>query len=98
MPDTPAPTGKEEGKPAVEDQAPAAETPPPSKPAEPGKEKKGGTGSHVLKAMGLPEDRIRGALRISFGRLSTEEDVEALVCALPEAVSALDALRLPGGR
>ncbi len=61
-------------------------------------ERKGKTGSHVLKAMGLSEARIRGALRISFGRLSTGADVEALARALPEAVEALESLRLPGDR
>lgn len=35
--------------------------------------------SHVLEAMGLPKERISSALRASFSRFSTEEDVQALV-------------------
>ena len=31
--------------------------------------------SHVLTAMGYPEDEARGALRLSLGRTTTEEDV-----------------------
>ncbi|MFH9724219.1 cysteine desulfurase family protein [Streptomyces sp. NPDC017254] len=30
--------------------------------------------SHVLRAIGLPPERIRGSVRISFGRFTTEED------------------------
>lgn len=41
--------------------------------------------SHVLLALGLSEERARGALRFSLGRSSTEADVDALVAALPEA-------------
>ncbi len=32
--------------------------------------------SHVLKAMGLPADVIEGALRISLGRFTTEQDTD----------------------
>ena len=35
--------------------------------------------SHVLEAMGLPREQIASALRASFSRFSTEEDVQALV-------------------
>ncbi len=34
--------------------------------------------SHVLEAMGLPRERIASALRASFSRFTTEEDVRAL--------------------
>ena len=34
--------------------------------------------SHVLAAMGLSKERISSALRVSFSRFSTQEDVEAL--------------------
>ncbi|HVF20030.1 MAG TPA: cysteine desulfurase family protein [Mycobacteriales bacterium] len=34
--------------------------------------------SHVLLAMGLPEERARGSLRFSFGEASTEADVAAV--------------------
>jgi cysteine desulfurase len=39
--------------------------------------------SPVLLAMGLPVGEARGALRITFGHTSTEEDVDALLAALP---------------
>ncbi|WP_207457107.1 cysteine desulfurase family protein [Desertivibrio insolitus] len=42
--------------------------------------------SHVLLAMGVPEDDARGALRITLGHDSTEADVDAFLAALPAAV------------
>jgi len=42
--------------------------------------------SHVLLAMGVPEQRARGALRLTLGHTSTEADVEAFLAALPAAV------------
>ncbi len=50
--------------------------------------KKGGR-SHVLEAMGLPAAVIDGAVRISFSRFSTPEDVSALCSALLEAHNTL---------
>ncbi len=41
--------------------------------------------SHVLLAMGLPEDVARGAQRFSLGHTSTSGDVEKFVAALPAA-------------
>jgi cysteine desulfurase len=35
--------------------------------------------SHVLVAMGLPEDTARGALRFSLGYHTTARDIEAVV-------------------
>ena len=35
--------------------------------------------SHVLESMGLPKEQVESALRVSFSRFSTREDVEALV-------------------
>ena len=46
--------------------------------------KKGGR-SHVLEAMGLSAPIIDGAIRISFSRMNTQSDVDALVSALKEA-------------
>ncbi len=43
--------------------------------------------SHVLVAMGVPPDLVRGALRLSLGHTSTEGDVAAAVAALPGAVA-----------
>lgn len=48
-----------------------------------------GEKSHVLKAMGYPPERVDSALRISFGRENTEEDVDALLAAIKEAMSEL---------
>jgi cysteine desulfurase len=45
--------------------------------------------SHVLKAMGLPNDLARAAVRFSFGCNSTEEDVAAILGVLPEIVERL---------
>ncbi len=42
--------------------------------------------SHVLLAMGLPEDRSRGSLRFSFGDTSTEADVDAVAEAIVPVV------------
>lgn len=50
--------------------------------------KKGGR-SHVLEAMGLPSNVIDGALRISFSRFTTQQDVDALCDALREAKQSL---------
>ncbi|MDO4291297.1 MAG: cysteine desulfurase family protein [Eggerthellaceae bacterium] len=41
--------------------------------------------SHVLKAMGISGDRAYGALRVSMGRYTTAEDVEAFLAAVPKA-------------
>ncbi|MFG1344739.1 cysteine desulfurase family protein [Xanthobacter autotrophicus DSM 431] len=45
--------------------------------------------SHVLAAMGLPEDRAAGAIRLSFGWCSTAQDVEEAVVALQKVVPQL---------
>lgn len=50
--------------------------------------KKGGR-SHVLEAMGLSAPIIDGAIRISFSRMNTQSDVDALVSALKEAHDTL---------
>jgi cysteine desulfurase len=43
--------------------------------------------SHVLLAMGLPEDVARGSLRITVGDDTTEAEVDAFVAVLPDAVA-----------
>jgi cysteine desulfurase len=43
--------------------------------------------SHVLRAMGVPEEVARGALRFTVGDETTEADVDALVAVLPDAVA-----------
>jgi len=41
--------------------------------------------SHVLLAMGLPEEEARGAVRVSLGATTTADDVHAFLDALPGA-------------
>ncbi|CCX38440.1 cysteine sulfinate desulfinase/cysteine desulfurase and related enzymes [Clostridium sp. CAG:1013] len=45
--------------------------------------------SHVLEAMGLPKEQVESALRVSFSRFSTQEDVEALVEGLKLGLETL---------
>ncbi len=45
--------------------------------------------SHVLSAIGLREDLIRGALRVTFGEFNTREEVEYLVENLEKCVRKL---------
>ncbi len=42
--------------------------------------------SHVLLAMGVPQDDARGALRFSFGHTSSDADVDRVLEVLPGAV------------
>lgn len=48
-----------------------------------------GHGSYVLNEMGLERKRVDGALRISFSRYNTKEDVQSLCGALDDAVRQL---------
>ncbi len=48
--------------------------------------------SHVLSAMGVPHDLGVAALRFSFGRDNTPEDVDAVVAAMPTIVEKVRAL------
>lgn len=45
--------------------------------------------SHVLKAMGLPRERINSSLRFSLGRHTTAEEVDRTVEVLSEAAARL---------
>jgi len=45
--------------------------------------------SHVLSAMGIPDDLARGALRLSMGRTTAEGDVEHLMNVLPPLIERL---------
>lgn len=51
----------------------------------------GSESSHVLLAMGVPDDEAQGAIRLSLGRTSTDADVDALIAALPTLRSLLPA-------
>jgi len=48
----------------------------------------GGKGSHVLRALGLPDERVYTALRFGIGRFNTDEEIDVVVGALVEAVRA----------
>jgi cysteine desulfurase len=50
--------------------------------------------SHVLTAMGYPEEEAGGALRVTVGRATTGADLDAAVEAIPRAIERLRA----GGR
>ena len=45
--------------------------------------------SHVLAAMGYPDEEARGALRLSLGRTTTEADVERAAEVVPAIVARL---------
>jgi cysteine desulfurase len=48
----------------------------------------GGKGSHVLRALGLSDIRVYTSLRVGIGRYNTETEIDVVVDALAEAVSA----------
>lgn len=48
-----------------------------------------GKRSYVLEAMGLPDDRIDSALRISFSRYNTRDDIDALIEGLKDGIKTL---------
>lgn len=45
--------------------------------------------SHVLAAMGFPEEEARGALRLSLGRTTTEAEIEEAVAIVPRVLGAM---------
>ena len=47
----------------------------------------GGKGSHVLRALGLGDERIYTALRFGIGRFNDAAEIDAVVDALAEAVA-----------
>lgn len=48
-----------------------------------------GHASHVLTAMDLPRERIASALRLSFCRFNTKEEVEAFLSVLSEGLASI---------
>jgi cysteine desulfurase len=45
--------------------------------------------SHVLTAIGVPADDARGSLRMTVGRLTTEEDIDHVIRTLPQVIAEL---------
>jgi cysteine desulfurase len=50
--------------------------------------------SHVLTAMGYPEEEARGALRLSLGRTTTDADIDTASEVVPRVIASM---RLGGG-
>lgn len=48
-----------------------------------------GEKSHVLKAQGLSDSLLDSAIRVSFSRFNTDEDVDALVCGIKDGLNKL---------
>ncbi len=48
--------------------------------------------SHVLTAMGYPDEEARGALRLSLGRTTTDDDIELASSAVPAAIARARAI------
>ena len=47
--------------------------------------------SHVLTAMGYPEDEARGSLRLSLGRTTTEEEIDSACEVVPRVLDSMRA-------
>ena len=45
--------------------------------------------SHVLSAMGYPDDEARGALRLSLGRTNTDDEIATAVEVVPRVVASM---------
>ncbi len=45
--------------------------------------------SHVLSAMGYPDEEARGALRLSLGRMTTDSDVETAAEVVPRVIASM---------
>jgi cysteine desulfurase len=54
--------------------------------------------SHVLKAMGVPNDLARGSLRLTVGKDSTQHEIDRLLAVLPGIVERLRSLSPLAGR
>jgi cysteine desulfurase len=50
--------------------------------------------SHVLIALGLPPEWVRGSLRLTLGKTNTEADVDAILAMLPGMVEKVRGLRI----
>jgi cysteine desulfurase len=45
--------------------------------------------SHVLSAMGYPDDEARGALRVSLGRTNTDEEIATAIEVMPGVIASM---------
>ena len=45
--------------------------------------------SHVLTAMGYPEEEARGALRLSLGRTTTDDEIETACDVVPRVIASM---------
>ena len=45
--------------------------------------------SHVLTAIGYPEEEARGALRLSLGRTTTDEEIETAAAIVPRVIASM---------
>jgi cysteine desulfurase len=45
--------------------------------------------SHVLAAMGYPDEEARGALRLSLGRTTTEAEIDEAAATVPRVLAAM---------
>ncbi|MEO7118220.1 MAG: cysteine desulfurase family protein, partial [Candidatus Limnocylindrales bacterium] len=45
--------------------------------------------SHVLTAMGYPDEEARGALRISLGRTTTDEEIDRAESVIPDTIARM---------
>ena len=45
--------------------------------------------SHVLTALGYPDDEARGSLRITLGRTTTDADVEHAARIIPDVIERM---------
>jgi cysteine desulfurase len=45
--------------------------------------------SHVLTAMGYPEEEARGALRLTLGRTTTEAEIETAATVIPPVLASM---------
>lgn len=48
--------------------------------------------SHVLKAIGVPEEYANGTLRISFGKYTTKKDIDFLIFKIKEKIDFIKAI------
>jgi len=45
--------------------------------------------SHVLSAMGYPDEEARGSLRLTLGRTTTDEDIDEALRVIPGTIDAV---------